>query len=149
MIRHLLLNDQRHRTDMRRPSAIKREADFRAVVGACVGNVLEYFDFSLFGYFADVIGKVFFGTEDEHESLMMSFSVFAIAFVVRPIGGILLGMLGDVAGRVTALRLSIALMAIPTFLLGLLPPYATIGIFFSCSPPTCFIILYRYKPVHR
>ena len=116
------------RTDMRRPSAIKREADFRAVVGACVGNVLEYFDFSLFGYFADVIGKVFFGTEDEHESLMMSFSVFAIAFVVRPIGGILLGMLGDVAGRVTALRLSIALMAIPTFLLGLLPPYATIGI---------------------
>ena len=65
---------------------LKEKADLKAVVGACAGNVLEYFDFSLFGYFADVIGRVFFNAEDEHQQLIMSFSVFAAAFFVRPIG---------------------------------------------------------------
>jgi MFS family permease len=92
------------------------------------GNVLEWYDFALYGYFATVIAKSFFPMEDESVSLMITFGVFASGFLARPLGSVIFGHIGDRYGRRIALVASIALMMISTALIGLLPTYNTIGI---------------------
>ncbi len=92
------------------------------------GNVLEWYDFALYGYFATVIAKSFFPMEDESLSLMITFGVFASGFLARPLGSVIFGHIGDRYGRRIALVASIALIMIPTALMGLLPTYNTIGI---------------------
>mmetsp|Transcript_17362 Transcript_17362/g.23933 ORF Transcript_17362/g.23933 Transcript_17362/m.23933 type:complete len:509 (-) Transcript_17362:323-1849(-) len=105
-----------------------QEHDTKASYAAILGNVLEWYDFAIFGYFSDVIGQVFFPpNQTGHTALIESFVVFGTAFLVRPVGGIIIGLMGDTTGRKTALETSIFLMAIPTFLLGCLPSYATVG----------------------
>ncbi|CAJ1936007.1 unnamed protein product [Cylindrotheca closterium] len=92
------------------------------------GNVLEWYDFAVFGYFSDILGKVFFPPHQaENVALMEAFAVFGGAFVMRPLGGILMGHLGDLYGSKTALQGSIFLMAVPTFAMGCLPTYAQVG----------------------
>ncbi|GMH92288.1 hypothetical protein TL16_g12301 [Triparma laevis f. inornata] len=92
------------------------------------GNILEWYDFAIFGYFSDIISKVFFPpNQSGHAALIESFAVFGGAFIARPIGGILMGYIGDKYGRKKALECSIFLMAVPTFLMGCLPSYASIG----------------------
>ncbi|MGD8320261.1 MAG: MFS transporter, partial [Gemmatimonadota bacterium] len=100
----------------------------RAVVAAVVGNVLEWYDFAVYGYLAAIIGRTFFPSGDATAELLASFGVFGVGFLARPLGGIVIGRIGDVKGRRTALLLTIFLMAGGTVLMGLAPSYAAVGI---------------------
>jgi len=100
----------------------------RAVAAAVVGNVLEWYDFAVYAYMATVIAAKFFPASDEVTSLLSTFAAFGIGFVARPLGGILIGRLGDVRGRKTALLFTMALMAAGTVAIGLVPTYQTIGV---------------------
>jgi MFS transporter, MHS family, proline/betaine transporter len=104
-------------------------ANIRRVIAAgMIGNVLEWYDFAIYGYFAAQIGRYFFPHEDAVAQLLSAFGVFAIGYLMRPIGGMIVGHIGDSFGRRAALTFSVAAMAIPTFLIGLLPGYQTIGL---------------------
>src|SRR6516164_2034181 len=100
----------------------------RVIAAGMIGNLLEWHDFAIYGYFAATIGRKFFPHEDPVAQLLSAFSIFAIGYLMRPIGGALVGHIGDTLGRRTALTFSVAAMAIPTFLIGLLPGYQTIGV---------------------
>lgn len=93
------------------------------------GNTLEWYDFALYGYFASVIAKLFFPSDNSYISMMLTFAVFASGFIARPLGGLIFGHIGDKYGRRPALICSIALITIPTTLMGLLPSYHTIGVY--------------------
>ncbi|MGH1420107.1 MAG: MFS transporter [Hyphomicrobiaceae bacterium] len=99
----------------------------RLLAGGLSGNVLEWYDFAVYGYFAAVIGKQFFPTDDSSISLILSLGVFAIGFLARPAGSIIFGHLGDRIGRKRVLVWSTMMMAIPCTMVGLLPTYDTIG----------------------
>jgi len=101
--------------------------DIYRTIAGIAGNVLEWYDFALFGFFGDVIADVFFPKQSGHAALIESYAVFGAAFIVRPLGGLIIGYIGDKYGRKKALEISIFLMAIPTFVMGLLPSYARIG----------------------
>lgn len=92
-----------------------------------IGNVLEWYDFAIYGFFAPILGKLFFPSEDPTTSLIASFGAFAAGFLMRPIGGAVFGHIGDRIGRKRALNLSVMLMAVPTFLIGVLPTHAQLG----------------------
>mmetsp|Transcript_6435 Transcript_6435/g.14034 ORF Transcript_6435/g.14034 Transcript_6435/m.14034 type:complete len:499 (-) Transcript_6435:41-1537(-) len=112
-----------------------------ATAAGMAGNVLEWYDFALFGFFSDIIAQVFFPpiSSDSSNSSMYggelaafgnltrSFAVYGGAFLMRPVGGLLLGYFGDKHGRKTALVPSLFLMAFPTFLMGCLPTYEQVG----------------------
>jgi MHS family proline/betaine transporter-like MFS transporter len=100
----------------------------RTVTAGAIGNALEWYDFSLFGYFAPVISSQFFPSTDPRAALVNTFGVFAAGFLMRPIGAVLFGHLGDRLGRKRALGLSVLLMAVPTALVGLLPTYHQVGL---------------------
>lgn len=93
-----------------------------------MGNIFEWYDFALFGYFAPIIGSLFFPTSNKTTQLLSAFAAFAIGYVFRPLGGLFFGYIGDRYGRKKALVLTIFLMAFPTTLIGLLPDYNQIGI---------------------
>ena len=99
----------------------------RIVLVGLIGNVMEWYDFAVYGFFAAVIGKLFFPAHDPVISLIESFGAFAAGFLMRPLGGLLFGRIGDLVGRPRAMILSIMAMAIPTVLIGLLPTHETIG----------------------
>src|SRR6476659_1653616 len=104
-------------------------AQTRKVIAAgMIGNVLEWYDFAIYGYFAAAIGRQFFPHEDPVAQLLSAFGVFALGYLMRPVGGALVGHIGDRFGRRAALTFSVVGMAIPTFLIGLLPGYAAIGV---------------------
>lgn len=100
----------------------------RPVLAGLIGNAMEWYDFMVYGYFAATLGALFFPSEDEIASLIAAYGVLAVSFVMRPFGALLFGHIGDRVGRKRALELSVILMAVPTFLLGLLPAYETIGV---------------------
>ena len=101
---------------------------FLVSVAGVAGNLLEWYDFSCYGFFSDIIGDVFFPPDQEgHAALVQSFAVFGAAFLIRPIGGALFGQVGDTKGRKSALEASILLMALPTFAMGCLPTYGMLG----------------------
>ena len=85
------------------------------------------YDFAVFGYFGDIIGDVFFPPQAGHAAMVESFMVFGGAFLMRPIGGCVMGYIGDLYGRKKALEISIFLMAFPTFAMGCLPTYNQLG----------------------
>src|SRR5689334_904223 len=99
----------------------------RAVTAAVIGNVLEWYDFAVYGFVAAIIGRNFFPGNDETTELLKAFLTFGLGFLARPVGGIIIGRLGDTHGRKTALLLTIFLMAAGTVLIGILPTYASIG----------------------
>ncbi len=99
----------------------------RAVGAAVIGNVLEWYDFGVYGFVAAIIGKNFFPGTDEVTQLLSAFLTFGLGFLARPVGGIVIGRMGDTHGRKAALMLTIFLMAAGTVLIGILPTYATIG----------------------
>ncbi len=99
----------------------------RVIMSCMIGNALEWYDFALYGYFATTIGQLFFPKFDPFAALMATFGVFAAGVIMRPVGGIIFGHIGDKIGRKNALLWSIFLMAVPTTLLGLLPTYEQIG----------------------
>jgi MFS transporter, MHS family, proline/betaine transporter len=100
----------------------------RVVTAGVVGNVLEWYDFAVYGFFAPILAEQFFPASDRRVSLLAAFGAFAVGFLMRPVGAALFGHIGDRYGRARALLLSVAMMAIPTVLMGLLPTYASIGI---------------------
>ena len=100
----------------------------RVIAAGVVGNVLEWYDFALFGVLAPVIALHFFPTADPLAGLISSYTVFAIGFLARPLGGVIFGHIGDRFGRRQALVLSVVMMAIPTAAMGLLPTYEQAGI---------------------
>jgi MFS transporter, MHS family, proline/betaine transporter len=99
----------------------------RTLLAGAIGNVLEWYDFALYGYFAPIFAALFFPSDSPSTSLISAFGVFAVGFLARPLGALLFGYWGDTLGRRNALAWSILLMAIPTCLVGLLPTYEAIG----------------------
>jgi MFS family permease len=100
----------------------------RMIVAATIGNILEWFDFVVYGFFAVTIAEVFFPAGNPTVSLLITFGAFGLAYLVRPLGAIIVGGFTDRAGRKAGLLLSIALMMVGTTLMALTPGYATIGI---------------------
>jgi MHS family proline/betaine transporter-like MFS transporter len=100
----------------------------RMIVAATIGNVLEWFDFVVYGFFAVTIAEVFFPAGSPTVSLLITFGAFGLAYLVRPLGAIVVGGFTDRAGRKAGLLLSIALMMIGTTLMAVTPGYATIGL---------------------
>ncbi|MFD6416917.1 glycine betaine/L-proline transporter ProP [Streptomyces sp. NPDC060194] len=99
----------------------------RAVKAASLGNAMEWFDFGVFAYLAVTLGKVFFPSGNDTAQLLSSFATFAVAFLVRPLGGMFFGPMGDKVGRKKVLAITMILMAVSTFAIGLIPSYAAIG----------------------
>ena len=100
----------------------------RVLAASFVGNFVEWFDYAAYGYLAATISTVFFPDTDRTTALLATFSVFAISFVVRPIGGFVWGHIGDRVGRRNALSLSILIMSVATFSIALLPTYHAVGV---------------------
>jgi MFS transporter, MHS family, proline/betaine transporter len=100
----------------------------RAVVACAIGQVFEIFDFVIYGFFAVAIGRAFFPSTDPVASLLASFATFAVGFLMRPVGAMVIGWYGDRYGRRKALVVTVGLMAAATGLTGLIPPYASIGL---------------------
>ena len=100
----------------------------RAAFAATIGNMLEFYDFITYSFFATEIGHAFFPTQSEYGSLMLSLATFGAGFVTRPIGGIILGIYSDRIGRRPAMLLSFAMMGTAIILISLTPSYASIGI---------------------
>ncbi|HKD70358.1 MAG TPA: MFS transporter [Candidatus Binataceae bacterium] len=100
----------------------------RLGLAGITGNVLEWYDFSVYGFFAGAIGRNFFPSKNPTTSLIETFGVFGAGFLMRPVGALLFGYLGDKRGRELALMLSVMAMAVPTFLIGVLPGYQQIGV---------------------
>ncbi len=100
----------------------------RFLASGVVGNLLEWYDFALYGTLAPVTAQLFFPATDPLAALVNTYAVFALGFPARPLGGLMFGRLGDRLGRQPSLVLSVVLMAVPTCGMGLLPTYATAGL---------------------
>lgn len=99
----------------------------RLLLAGIIGNTLEWYDFAAYGFLAAVFAKNFFPTSDPFVGLISAFGVFAASFLMRPIGGIVFGHVGDRYGRRFALYISAGMMTVSTVAIGLLPTYAAIG----------------------
>lgn len=98
------------------------------IFGCAVGNILEWYDFILYGFFASTLSKLFFPAQDHFIALLLTFTVFASGCLIRPLSGVVFGYIGDKFGRKKALVYSIALITIATTCMGALPTYATVGV---------------------
>jgi MHS family proline/betaine transporter-like MFS transporter len=109
----------------------------KVILAGLVGNVMEWYDFAVYGFFASIIGVHFFPSENPAISLIAAFGAFAAGFLVRPLGGLLIGRIGDKIGRKRAMVISVMAMAVPTVLIGLMPTYQTIGM----AAPVLIVVL--------
>ncbi len=100
----------------------------KVVVAGAIGSIVEFYDFGIYGYLATTIASLFFPKASPTAALLSTLAIFATAFLMRPIGSVIFGHIGDRYGRKPALAISVILMALSTFLLGLLPTAASIGI---------------------
>jgi MHS family proline/betaine transporter-like MFS transporter len=100
----------------------------RIILGGAIGNLMEWYDFAVYGFLASIIGSQFFAADNPANSIIASFGAFAAGFLARPLGGLAFGVLGDLVGRSHAMIASVFAMAVPTVLMGLLPTYETIGV---------------------
>ena len=100
---------------------------YSAAVAGATGNMLEWFDFAIYGYFATALGKVFFPASDPTLQTVASFGIFAIGYLARPIGSLILGPVGDLLGRRKMMIWSIMIMGVASFMVALLPSYAQVG----------------------
>lgn len=120
------------------PPRTSADTRLRTSVAVGIGNFMEWFDFAIYGFFAVLIGELFFPAgADPVVAALSSFSVFAIGFLMRPLGAFILGPIGDKHGRRTALVVSVVLMGTATFLIGVLPSYAAIGV----AAPVLLVLL--------
>ena len=102
---------------------------YQSILIAMFGNALETYNVVLYGYFTAIIPPLFFPSTNHKLSAMIAMGTFAISFIMRPLGGIIFGHLGDNFGRKKALILSIIIMSFPTMIIGFLPTYDSIGIY--------------------
>jgi len=100
----------------------------QVIAAASIGNALEWFDLLIYGYFAVTLSKLFFPAGNDFVALMLTFGTFAVAYLVRPLGAIVIGTYADRRGRKAALMLSILLMMIGTAVMTVVPTYASIGV---------------------
>ncbi|WP_343715334.1 MFS transporter [Inquilinus sp.] len=106
-----------------------RDAERRhAIAAATIGNGLEWFDFTVYGFFTPIIARLFFPAGDDLTSILLTVGTYGVGFFMRPVGAVVLGVYADRAGRKAALTLTILLMAVGTALLGFAPTYAQAGI---------------------
>ena len=113
-----------HTADPAKP----RQSAARTALAGIIGNILEWFDFGVYGFFVGTIGKIFFPSTSATAQTLLAFVGFGAGFLGRPIGSLLLGVVGDRIGRRALLTLSISMMGGATLLIGLLPTYASIGV---------------------
>ena len=109
----------------------------RTLLAGAIGNAIEFYDFIVYAYLAGYFAAQFFPTHDPVAALLASYGAFATGMIMRPVGGILFGNIGDRIGRKAALQISVLLIAIPTLLIGLMPTYASIGLW----APVLLIVL--------
>ena len=109
------------------PSTPKPKLEAKAVAAVVLGNALEFYDFTIYAFFAKPIGDAFFPAQDATDSLLASLALFGIGYVMRPVGGVLIGAFADRAGRKPAMLLTIALMALGMLMLAVTPGTATLG----------------------
>ena len=100
----------------------------RATVAGTIGNVLEWYDFSVYGYLVTAIGAAFFPKASTLAQVLFTFGIYGVGFFMRPVGSIVIGAYGDRAGRRAALTLTVGLMGVATMLIGFLPTYDTLGV---------------------
>ena len=100
----------------------------KVICASGLGNAIEWFDFSVYGFLAVVIGQTFFASAPSSVQLIASLATFSIPFLFRPLGGAVFGYLGDKYGRKNILSFTIILMSASTFFIGLIPSYDTIGV---------------------
>ena len=117
----------RHHRTRTSPYSGRHHAPLSVIAGT-VGNLMEWYDFALYGFFAPVISGLFFPNERALVALIATFGIFAAGFVMRPLGGLIFGFIGDRYGRSVVLVLSTIMMGGATFCLGLLPTHAQIGL---------------------
>lgn len=98
------------------------------VMAGYIGNVVEWYDFALYGYLAGVISPVFFPDASPTAGLIATYGIFAAGFIMRPFGAAAFGWFGDLYGRARTMQISVVMMALPTLLLGLLPTYDQVGL---------------------
>ena len=103
-------------------------AEKRNLLAGAIGNTIEFYDFIIYAYLAVFVAEHFFPRGDGTTALLASYGAFASGMLMRPLGGILFGTIGDRLGRKVALQLSVLLIAVPTLVIGLMPTFATIGI---------------------
>jgi MFS family permease len=97
------------------------------IIGAFLGTLVEYYDYSLYGFSAAIIAVKFFPTSDHLTSLTNVFAVYAVAYLSKPLGSLIFGRIGDIYGRKRALSITIVGIALPTMIIGILPEYSAIG----------------------
>ncbi len=119
------------------PKIDEAKARTRAVWAGIAGQILEWFDYALYGTLAPILSAVFFPTKDPMISILLALLAFGVGFIMRPLGSILFGHIGDKHGRKAALAGTIFLMAICTASVGLIPSYASIGIAAPLLLTTC------------
>jgi len=100
----------------------------KSVLSSSLGNVLEWYEYTLYAYFSSVISVLFFPQKNHFVSMLMTFTTFAVGLAARPIGGIIFGYIGDRYSRKKMLTFTMLLMSVPTMCIGLLPTYSQIGI---------------------
>src|SRR6201996_8626790 len=105
-----------------------RRQSRKAIYAATIGNVMEWYDFGVFGFLAGSLALNFFPKDDPRSSLLNTFLIFGVGLVFRPLGGIVIGRMGDRSGRKPALILTILMMAVGTVIIGVLPTYSSIGV---------------------
>src|SRR5262245_25558750 len=109
------------------PSAAKKNVT-KLIVATSLGNALEWFDISVYAYFAVYLSKAFFPANDQTTSLLLTFGTFGLSFLARPIGGVMLGTYADRYGRKASLLVSIVMMTFGTLAVALLPTFEHIGV---------------------
>lgn len=115
------------RLDVSDVIVVEKPVLWRAIAGTVVGNLMEWYDVGVYGYLAVTIGHVFLSTAPDTVQRLFSLGVFAVTYLARPIGGVLLGSLGDRLGRQRVLASTLLAMSTATFLIGILPDYAQVG----------------------
>ena len=100
----------------------------KTILASTFAIILEWYDFSVFGFYAIILSKLFFPFASETTAILSTFMIFALSFLFRPLGSVIIGSIGDRFGRKNAFILTVILMTFPTVLIGLLPTYETIGI---------------------
>ena len=116
---------------------IDQQKTKKAITAAAIGNAIEWFDFGVYGFVAFALGKVFFPHASPSIQMISALATFSIPFIFRPLGGLFFGVLGDKYGRQKILAITIIIMSLSTFGIGLIPSYASIGLW---APVLLFIV---------
>ncbi|PRX98192.1 MFS transporter [Paraburkholderia sp. BL25I1N1] len=107
---------------------VERTSHAKAIAAITLGNGLEFFDFTIYSFFATIIGKLYFPVEGQLAQLMLAVGTFGVGFIMRPVGGIVLGAYADRAGRKAAMSLTLWLMTLGSAIIAFAPTYAAIGV---------------------